>query len=401
MQLYRRIMIVLILAMVCPGCSGCVREEAAGISVSDYAGQYDSDVQELMNAETDGLLFQDCVFQPFPGIDRLEVLTCSDRDITAEEGLAVMEEWIRNIGLEGQIDTGMEIRDASGQLPRDESRSYPYDYPGVYEHRSELSSGQGFFINTDLCYLQMGNGFMQMSDGRISRLLGGSARPMEDAFGFNQEETVEEGDLQELGQEEYELPGGRISVQEGAEAARDYFLAGTPYPYGEGIDVGISRVRVFRIKDQYGYEFHTFRIYQGIPFATTERSAVNMYGAGYDIKEEAGCAYVIDADGVTAFCNYREAQQLSVLESHTRMLGIQEAVNRMREQLARNLTIRMENAGLVYCPICYGEEETGETQARVCWMFDGWNTVNQWRVRIYIDAVTGELYYYEYQDQEG
>lgn len=145
MQLYRRIMIVLILAMVCPGCSGCVREEAAGISVSDYAGQYDSDVQELMNAETDGLLFQDCVFQPFPGIDRLEVLTCSDRDITAEEGLAVMEEWIRNIGLEGQIDTGMEIRDASGQLPRDESRSYPYDYPGGIRTSFRIKLRTGIF----------------------------------------------------------------------------------------------------------------------------------------------------------------------------------------------------------------------------------------------------------------
>ena len=60
MQLYRRIMIVLMLVMVCPGCSGCVREEAEGIRVSDYAGQYDSDVQELIQGWRSGMPVDSC-----------------------------------------------------------------------------------------------------------------------------------------------------------------------------------------------------------------------------------------------------------------------------------------------------------------------------------------------------
>lgn len=378
-------------------CGGCAKEQTSGVAVKDYASQYDSDIQELVSMETTGISFQDCEFQPFPQIDCVEILVCSDRNITAQEALDVMEDWLERIGLENQVDVETEIRDASAQLPRDESKDYPYNYPGVYEHLSELSSGQGFFINTDLCYLQMGNGFMQMSDGKIGRYMG-TGKAVLDAFGANAEETVAAGTVDCLGEEEYELPGGRMSVREGAELTREYMLAGTPYPYGEGIDVGVSDVRVFRLKDKYGYEFHTYRIYHGVPFATARLGQRNGFEEDVQIDEETTDSYVIDSSGVTAFCGYREAEELTVMETHTHMLGIKEAVNRMEEQLAQNLTIRIENAGLVYCPIRYEEED--KNLAKVCWMFDGKNAMNGWRVRIYVDVVTGELYYYEYQNQE-
>lgn len=371
------------------------------ISVQEYSSQYDLEVQELVSMETTGISFQDCEFRPFPEIECVEILACSDRNITAQEAVDVMEDWLEQIGLEDQVDVKTEIRDASAQLPRDEGRDYPYDYPGVYEHFSKLSSGQGFFINTDQCYLQMGNGFMQMSDGKIGRYMGSTGLAAFDAFGGNAEETVAEGSIDNLKGEEYELPGGRMSVQEGAEVTRRYLLAGTPYPYGEGIDVGVSDVRVFRLKDKYGYEFHTYRMFHGVPFATGRPGRINMFEADYQIEEEVNDSYVIDSSGVTAFSGYREAEELTVVETNTRMLGIKEAVNRMKEQLAQNLTIDVEHAGLVYCPIRYGQTEDDKKLAKLCWMFDGRNIMNNWQVRIYVDVVTGELYYYEYQEQEG
>lgn len=413
----------LVAALILLNCGGCVQREEGiegnrneenrniGMSnmhnmemdgqilISEYSAQYDLDTQELTDMEETGISFQNCVFQPFPAISQVEVLARSDRNITVQEALDVMNDWLRDIGLEEQVDVKTEIRDASAQLPRDESKAYPYDYPGVYEHLSELNSGQGFFINTNQCYLQMGNGFMQMSDGKIGRYMEDTGSAAFDAFGGNAEETVAEGSISALGEEEYELPGGRMSIREGAELTREYMLAGTPYPYGKNIDVAVSDVRVFQLKDTYGYEFHTYRIYQNIPFATTSPGYRNTFEADYQIDEEENASYVIDDSGVTAFCGYREAEELTVIETYSYMLGMKEAVKRMQEELSQNLRLHVEDAGLVYCPIRFGEGED-EKQARVCWMFDGKNTVNNWRVRVYVDVITGELYYYEYQIQE-
>lgn len=365
------------------------------VSVETYCNEYDAEVQELKTNKESRITFYNCEFLPVPQLDQVRLLLLSNRGITPQEGIEVIEEWLLQIGLEGQIDMAMEVRDASGQLELNDNDPYPYCYPGVYEHMAELDSGRGFFVNTNQCYIQLGgNGIYSMSDGKITSFLRSEGSAAHDALGITEEETVLKGEITALGERTYDLPGGEMSISEGAEVVREFFLKGTPFPCAEGIDIGISKVRVFRLNDKYGYEYQPYRIYDSIPFAQIIDQAHITGGEFENINEDQKTAYVIDDSGVTAFTGYSEAEEVTVAGEYDRMIGIKKMVDILNKELGMNLSVNVEETGLVYCPV--GDPDH-DRLAKVCWMFDGVNEMNNHRIRIYADVITGELYLYEYE----
>lgn len=346
--------------------------------------------------------FAECEFGAMEETDDISVLRLMSGDISVEESWKVIEDWLKEIGMT-HFDMDKEVRDASGQYERDESKESPYDYPSVSEHYSDLKTGRGFFLNTNECYLQMGgDGIYSMSDGAITKYLQSDAFAAMDALGVNAETVVKSGKLKDLENEEWELLSGKVKVGDAANMTKEYFEKGTPYPCADGVQVDIPEVSVFSLKDKYGYAFTVRRKYKGIPFAYTAGGGRN-YFEGYEINEDMKTAYVVNNKNVSAFTGYSEAQTIELMgEPQDSFIGLKEAVSILNEKLAAQISVEVENVELVYCTILLGDSSYEEAEKIVlpCWAFDGTNLINDQGIRIYLDAFTGELYYYTYSIAE-
>ena len=368
------------------------------VKVSEYKEAYKAETEDLKNYETEKLSFKSCDFGAMEAQDDISVLRLRPHSLSVEESWKVMEDWLKEIGMK-DFDMDKEVRDASGQFERDESNAYPYDYPSVREHYSDLKTGNGFFLNTNECYLQMGgDGIYSMSDGAITKYLKNDGFAAMDALGNNSETIVKEGKLKELEGETWELPSGKVSVGDAADAAKKYFEKGTPYPCADGVQVDIPKVSVFSLDNKYGYAFTVRRKYKGIPFAYTEGGGRNYYEGGYEICEDDKTAYVVDDKTVSAFTGYSEAQSLEpVGKAQDSIISLKEAVSILNEKLAMRINVDVSQAELSYCVVSNGDEaEEKDTPVIPCWLFDGVNRNNEQGMRMYLDAFTGELYYYTY-----
>lgn len=360
--------------------------------IASYGGIYQEEQREVKDRKDSRFHFENCSFDEWNDIEDIYALEFEEKEISAEGSVEMVRSWLESINLQEKIDIKKELRDASGQLEGDESKEYPYEYPGVYENLDKLKSGSGFFINTNICYVQMCNyGYMQMSDGKINAYLGSERLDGGNAFGPDQEEVVEQGSVEELKDAVYPLLDGDMSVSVGADLAIQYFEKGAPNPPADGISVGTDEVSVFKLKDKFGMAFHMYRSYKGIRITNA------MHGSRSDssirIEEDEKTACIVDRAGVTAFAGYCDAQPLIELGKSDEFIGLKEAVFALDDQLARNVTLDIEEAGFVYCPLLISE---GYKVARPCWMFDGVNTVNGRNIVIYVDSISGSLYYYEY-----
>lgn len=366
------------------------------VNIKEYKDLYDTEKEELNNNEIGKLSFETCDFGSIEEVDTVSVLKFSSKGISVDESWNIIKNWLQQIDL-ADIDMDKEVRDASGQFDRDEKKEYPYDYPGVMEHYSELETGNGFFINTDQCYLQMGeNGIYSMSDGTITAYRKSGSLAAMDAFGADEEDIIKRGSLPEMKEEEWELLSGMVAVKDAADIVKKYFEAGTPYPPSDGIQVDVPQVSVFSLKDKYGYAFTVRRKYQGVPFAYALTGSRNYYGSEYEMDEDTKEAYIVNDKTVNAFTGYSEAENLEALsEAQDSMIPLKGAVSILNKKLAEQMRVGVERVELVYCPMRIKEKDK---IAFPCWAFTGTNLMDQKNMRIYLDALTGEIYYYTYRE---
>lgn len=367
------------------------------ISLAEYQNRYESEIIEVKESSYNNISFQDCEMMPLGDIEEVGIYRLYSVDMGVDESIEAIENWLKDIGCE-DIDLEKELRDASGQYERNEYKEYPYDYQAVYDHYPEFESGRGFFINTNQCYIQMGNdGIYSMSDGSITAFLGLDTLAAMDALGINQENIVERGDTSKKSDEIWELADGEMSVEDGAKIVKDYFEAGTPRQNPSGISVDVPEVKIFTLDDKYGYAFTVRRIYHGVPFAYASTGIRTYYSSGYEIIEDIKRAYVINHDTVSAFTGYVDAEQLEgVIEEQTEIMSFKEAVSHLSGILAGNVKLKVYKAGLVYCT--YADEVNGKI-VYPCWQFDGMNATNDQMMRAYVNVLSGDIYYYSYEEE--
>ncbi len=366
------------------------------IDLAEYQNQYRDEINEIKESSYDTISLQDCEMMPLEGIEQVGVYRLYSVDMGVDESIEIIENWLEEIGCE-DIDLETKLRDASGQYERNESRDYPYDYPAVYEHYPEFDSGHGFFVNTNQCYIQMGSdGIYSMSDGSITDYLGLDSLAAMDALGVNEENVVDRGSISEKSDAVWELADGEMTVGDAAKLVTDYFEAGTPRQNPPGISVDIPEVEVFALEDKYGYAFSVRRVYYGVPFAYATTGGRTYYGTNYDIREDVKTAYVIDHDTVAAFTGYVDAEQLEgLIEEQTEIMSLKDAVSLLNEFFAANVRLEVCKAGLVYCTC---KDTAGNRIAYPCWQFEGMNVTNTQMMRVYVNVLSGDVYYYSYRE---
>ncbi len=359
----RKMLYCVLCVLVLASLSGCGKNKTPSndrVNLKEYHQQYQQDTLEVKKSSYEKLDFAGCTFADLPDSDTVCVLDVENRGIGVEEGISLVKKWLKDTG-NTKIDLRKELRDASGQIQRNDTEKYPYNYPSVMENRKKLKSGDGFFINTEECYLQMGaDGFYSSSDGSITKYLKQDGHAAADALGSNEENIVEEGSYEEMADKSYELLSGKISVAEAADMTRKFFMKGTPFAYSSSSSI-VPKSR-------------------------------------YYVVEDDKTAYVVNEDTVAAYTGDNEAQPFSVQREEKEILGLREAVSLLNDKLARELQMAVDHVELVYCRVAL-DEKNEKYVVYPCWEFDGKVQNNNNRLRVYLDVLTGELHLYAYPEK--
>ena len=193
-------------------------------SIKECAEAYDQQINEILAQDTGKLDFSNCDFADFPDINSMKVMYTEDHGITVEESWNTIEQWLKQIGKYDQIDMKNEVHVVSPELGMDESKEYPDCYALFYGNMDRLSSGEGAFINNQLCHIQIAvNGIYSMSNGKITERLGTDGKSAADALGVYTGDVVEDGSYVEMKDKSYMLNGNDLTIEEGAELCLQYF----------------------------------------------------------------------------------------------------------------------------------------------------------------------------------
>lgn len=99
----------------------------------------------------------------------------------------------------------------------------------------------------------------------------------------------------------------------------------------------------------------------------------------------------MDGEGISAYCGTNEAAVLTELYADQKMLGLEQAVQYASEAIASQVKVEVSETEFVYVPISY---HANDRTLFPCWRFEGTNVIRDEVIIIYVDAFTGELYYY-------
>lgn len=369
------------------------------ISISGYGDQYKQEAEKVLGTEYENFNYEGCEFLDLPETEELEVLAGMEHGITVQESWDTIENWLESIGKLDEIDMKSEVRVATEQLGTDENDEWYL----FYEHMSELDSGKGAFINSNQCHIQIvADGIYSMSDGKITQYLNRTSSAAGDAFGPDEEDLVERGTFAEMKDKTYRLIDGDLSVEEGAELVKAYFLAGTPFPLEEGVSIDIPMVSVYKLGDVYEYDYTLRRIYNGVPFIYYTGVHINYEtGNYYSMRSDSKHAYVADESGVTAFCGNNESEKLVSLVKGEDIIGIECMAEILSQGFGSSMDIRIDTVDMVYVPLSFDYLEDPEAKIIFpCWQFAGRNMTKGEDIRIYADVFTGDIYYHTYREEE-
>lgn len=398
-------LIALMMLVGCEQAEDQAEEKVRYVKVEEYGTQIEQDIKDIQNKnskkEYNTLKFRDTTFAEFPECSEVYTLLSEDRGVGVEESIDTIKQWLQEIG-QGDLDLERELRDANGEedigVPCDESKEFPYNYVGVYEYLDQFPNGNYFFVNTIDCYWQMGsNGAYSVSDGVINRYMNGTKAAV-DAYGINEEDIISESKIDADSDDAYELIDGKVRICDARDMAVQYFEEGTPFAPSDGITIDISKAQVFQIKDKYGYIFDVSRSYKGIPIAYSDATAREQYD-DVTISEDCKLAYVATSSTVNSFLGHNEAQPFTEEEKSDEIISLKSSVACLDQELASNLTVFVDSVELVYCPIRISEEDE-QNELFPCWQYVGRNIANAKGIRIYHNALTGEIYLYEFDSSE-
>ena len=136
------------------------------------------------------------------------------------------------------------------------------------------------------------------------------------------------------------------------------------------------------------------RTYEDVPFAWREYGITEQPDA-YSVTPDIKHAYIIDETGVCAFAGYNESEKLNTLYEDSKIIDLESASNILKSGLAKHITTEVISEEIVYLPVDMAPSEVGaEKMIYPCWEFKGVNTTKNENIQIYVDAFTGEIYYY-------
>ena len=103
----------------------------------------------------------------------------------------------------------------------------------------------------------------------------------------------------------------------------------------------------------------------------------------------------MDSDVVSAYAGVNDSEPLENLYSSDEILGIKDAADILSGKMAKFLNVDVQSVCLTYVPLNLGDGSECKIYLPA-WQFDGINRTKDENIRMYLDAFTGEVYYYTY-----
>ena len=328
--------------------------ESERIAMREYGKKYAAEAKDTQSKSYSKLDLSDCRYGEFPQADTVSVLREDlESDISADE------EW-----------------------------------PTVMDQIKKCKSGNGFFVNTNQYAVQiLGGGIYSMSDGSITRFLQKKSKASMDALGVYSDNIVTGGAVQTFGNQSYKLFDRDTTVKDAAKMVQVYF---NKKMSDHNVTTDIPQVEIFSLKDKYGYDFFVRRKYKGVNFAFADYGGRNVYGE-YEIVEDMKHAYVVNNKTVSAYAGQNQDMRLNVLMEDRKIIGLNGILQILDKKMAQHLRLKIDTAEFVYCPIHFNiGKNKKESIIFPFWQLDGININNEQSMRIYADALTGEIYLYTY-----
>lgn len=365
--------------------------ESGRIAMQEYGKKYAAEVKETQNKSYSKLDLSDCKYGEFPETDTVSVLSEDlESDISADEGVSLIKSCLKRMGYDN-VDLKKELKDCSGQLGE---KKQDEEWPTVMDQISKCKSGNGFFVNTNQYAVQiLGGGIYSMSDGSITRFLQKKSKASMDALGVYSDNIVTGGAVQTLEDQSYKLFDRDTTVKDAAKMVQEYF---NEKMSDHNVTTDIPQVEVFSLKDKYGYDFFVRRKYKGVNFAFADYGGRNVYG-DYEIVEDMKHAYVVNHKTVSAYAGQNQNMKLNVLIEDRKIIGLNGILQILNKKMAQHLRLKIDTVEFVYCPIHFDiGKNKKESIIFPFWQLDGINMNNEQSMRIYADALTGDIYLYTY-----
>lgn len=369
------------------------------IAITEYSNHYEQEIQEIQNLSYPNIHFtEDCTFDPFPKeLSRLSVFYMTEHGMSVQEGVETLENWLVSIGKQDDIDLEKEVRVDGSDLEMDESKEYPECYPLLSDTEIETLEDAILLLDTNQCYAMVdADGFYMMSDGKISAYLGENPKPINDIYMRDDLKLLQSGSLEDLKEEVYPLISGDYKIGESAKQVKEYFEKGTPFPMAEGIKIDIPDVSVYRLDaDTCMYTFNVRRWYENMPYLYLQDTDFANSYEGYEIVESMKYVNVVDDTGVSTFKGPSESDVIHTLYQDTQMVGVEQALDIASKKLASFLKLEVQEVKIGYAYMTDIGQGFNEDMAVYYpfWKFSGINTVKNQVLNVYVDMISGAVYY--------
>ena len=366
------------------------------VSLKDYADQYEQETQDIQNTTYPNVSFSDCFFEPFPDkASALKVFYTTYEKLSAQECWDAIDNWLVSIGKRSEVDMDTDVRTNRAV---DESKEYPECYALMKDYLQDPDfEGHAFLTGKDYDVTASSHGgIYTMSDGKIESYF----QKDDEENGIpssNNPEVFQVGKVSELKDMSYPLISGERTIGESAEQVRTYFESGTLFLLEKGMTIDVPEVGVFPLDENAcGYEFSVRFWYENMPFLYEHRQEANAYANvydGYSIMYPLNDAYVVDDEGVTEFfLGESTSDQIHVLYQDSEMVGIKQAVDIMSQKLASFLKLEVHEVGIGYAKYISDLEEKTDIYYPF-WKFCGVNKVKNQALFVYVDMISGAVYY--------
>lgn len=371
------------------------------IAIAEYPKRYEQEIQEIQNLSYPNIHFtEDCTFDPFPEeLSRLSVFYTTAHGMSVQEGLETLENWLVSIGKQEEIDLEKEVRVMGADLEMDESKGAPECYPLLSDVSIEqLGSGDALLLDTKQCYAMVGvEGIFMMSDGKLSAYLGENPKPINDIYLKYDLKLLQSGNLEELKEEVYPLISGDYKIGESAKQVKEYFEKGTPFSMAEGVKIDIPDVSVYRLEaDTCMYTFNVRRWFENMPYLYLQDTDIANSYEGYAIEESMKYVNVVDDTGVSTFKGPSESDVVHPLYQDTQMVGVEQALDIASKKLASFLKLEVQEVKIGYASYMTDTGQGFNEDTAVYypfWKFSGVNTVKNQMLNVYVDMISGAVYY--------
>lgn len=261
------------------------------------------------------------------------------------------------------------------------------------------------YVDTEKAYLAMfraGNGIYGLNhDGTVKRAKVEDYKPASVAltFGTNYFDVVKNY-LDIDSDDKFEILDAELSVKDAAETAKK-ITAENEYSWGGSLEPDVYQVKVLDIGDgKYGFSFTMTASYKGVlfdAFETIDDSGMNTRDQKLDHNYVflSPNAFMMENDKFDSFSTGRSEYSATETAAYDSVIPFKDAAQMLSDKFGLGMNLSVSRAELLYSSMYYVNGlGTSVMKAFPVWKFRCYNSTDNFKYVVYVNAVTGSIEYY-------